>query len=177
TVDRAGRVIVEPDLSLPGHPHLFVIGDLANYSHQDARPLPGVAPVAIQQGRYVARLIAARLRGETLEPFRYKDRGNLAVIGRRRAVAQLGRWKFGGFVAWLIWLLVHLMLLVQYQNRLLVLTQWAWNYVTFNRAARLITGKILPVIRPTVSVPPAATSIGDNPPAPATTDGSARPAP
>ncbi len=139
TLDRQGRVMVEPNLSLPGHSEIFVIGDLANFSHQGGDPLPGIAPVAMQQGRYVARLITQRLRGKSTKPFRYKDRGQMAVIGRSAAVADLGRLRFGGFVAWIFWLFIHLINLVEYQNRVLVLVQWAWNYFTRNRSARLIT--------------------------------------
>ncbi len=138
--DRLGRVIVAPDLSIAGHPDVFVIGDLANFPHQGGQPLPGVAQVAMQQGRYVARLIEARLRGRTLPPFRYKDLGNMATIGRAAAVAQIGSMQFSGYLAWLLWLFVHLIHIVEFQNRVLVLLQWAWNYITFNRAARLITG-------------------------------------
>lgn len=139
--DRMGRVPVEPDLTVSGHPDVFVIGDLANYPHQTGQPLPGVAPVAIQQGRYVAELITARLRGKTLPPFRYHDYGTMATIGRARAVAILGRLRFSGMLAWLAWLFVHLMYIVEFQNRILVLFQWAWNYLTWNRGARLITGE------------------------------------
>jgi NADH dehydrogenase len=136
--DRAGRVIVEPDLSLPGHPEIFVIGDLA-CCIQDGAPLPGVAPVAMQQGRYVAQLIQARLRGKSVPPFRYRDKGTLATIGRHHAVADFRRLRFNGFPAWVTWLFVHLLYLVGFQNRLLVLVQWAFHYFTFNRGARLIT--------------------------------------
>ncbi|MEW6411859.1 MAG: NAD(P)/FAD-dependent oxidoreductase [Candidatus Zixiibacteriota bacterium] len=139
-LDRQGKVKVEPHLNLRKHEDIFVIGDLANYTHQTGQPLPGLAPVAMQQGRYVARLIRKRLRGDSLAPFKYFDKGNLATIGRRAAVGQLGRWKVSGFLAWLVWLFVHLMYLVEFENRLLVLFQWAWNYVTRNRGARLITG-------------------------------------
>ncbi|MGH7433526.1 MAG: NAD(P)/FAD-dependent oxidoreductase [Candidatus Methylomirabilales bacterium] len=140
-VDRVGRVVVEPDLSVVGHPEIFVIGDLAHFGHQTGKPLAGVAPVAMQQGRYVATLIMRRLRGETMPPFRYRDHGNMATIGRAEAVADLGWVRFSGFFAWLAWLFIHLINLVQFQNRVLVLIQWAWNYVTWNRYARLITGK------------------------------------
>jgi NADH dehydrogenase len=143
-LDRAGRVIVEPDCSVPGHPEILVIGDLAHFAHGSTAALPGVAPVAMQQGRYVARLIAARLQGERLPPFRYRDRGSMAVIGRRAAVADIARLRFNGTLAWLTWLFVHLMYLVEFDNRLLVLVQWAWNYLTWNRGARLITGTINP---------------------------------
>lgn len=138
-LDGAGRVRVEPDLSLPGHPEVFVIGDLATVRGRDGAPLPGVAPVAMQQGRYVARLIHARLRGRSLPPFRYFHKGSLATIGRAAAVADFGRLRFGGYPAWLAWLFVHLMYVVEFENRLLVFVQWAWNYVTRNRSARLIT--------------------------------------
>jgi NADH dehydrogenase len=147
-LDRAGRVVVEPDLSLPGHPEIFVVGDLAHYKHQAGRPLPGVAPVAMQQGRYVANLIQRRLRGDTLPPFRYKDRGSLATIGRSAAVADLGWVRFSGFFAWTLWLFIHILYLIQFQNRLLVLVQWSWNYLLRNRAARLITGESLLPPRP-----------------------------
>jgi NADH dehydrogenase len=133
-------VIVGPDLNLPGHPEVFVIGDLAHYSHQTGKPLPGVAPVAMQQGRYVARLIQRRLRGESMPAFRYRDKGSMATIGRGAAVADLGWVRFSGLPAWLAWLFIHLLYIAQYQNRLLVLLQWAWYYVTRNRSARLITG-------------------------------------
>jgi NADH dehydrogenase len=140
-LDRAGRVIVQPDLSLPGHPEIFVIGDLAHYSHQTGKPLPGVAPVAIQQGRHVADLIQRRLGGKTLPPFRYKDYGSMATIGRAAAVADFGWLRISGFLAWLAWLFVHLMYLIEFGNRILVLMQWAGNYMTRNRSARLITGE------------------------------------
>ena len=139
-IDRGGRLIVQPDLTVPGYPEIFVIGDLANFSHQTGSPLPGVAPVAMAQGRYVARAIQARLRGETAPPFHYLDKGNLATIGRHKAVAAFGRLHVSGFPAWVIWLFVHLMYLVEFDNRLLVLVEWTYNYFTRNRGARLITG-------------------------------------
>jgi NADH dehydrogenase len=139
-LDRAGRLIVEPDLSLAGHPEIFVLGDMASYSHQTGKPLPGVAPVAIQQGRFVAILIGYRLRRRPLPTFRYRDRGNLATIGRAAAVADFGKLRFSGFFAWMLWLIVHLLNLVSFRNRLLVLVQWGWNYLTYDRSARLITG-------------------------------------
>ncbi len=138
-LDRAGRVIVEPDCSVPGHPEIFVVGDLAHLIGPDGQPLPGVAQPAIQEGRYVGKLIRARLQGKTMPPFRYRDLGNLATIGRHAAVADLGWCRFSGWLAWWVWLFVHLMHIVQFHNRVLVLTQWAWNYFTRNRAARLIT--------------------------------------
>ncbi len=136
--DKEGRIIIQPDLTVPGHGELFVIGDLAHFEHQGGKPLPGVAPVAMQQGRYAADLIACRLRGKTLSPFRYKDKGQLAVIGRNAAVADLGWLRLSGFSAWLLWIFVHLLFLIEFQNRVLVLMQWAWNYFTRNRSALLI---------------------------------------
>jgi NADH dehydrogenase len=140
-VDRAGRVIVGPDLSVPGHPGVFVIGDLASSKQPNGKPCPGVAPVAMQQGRYVANLIKARLRGRTLKPFVYRDPGSMATIGSGAAVAQVGAWRFSGLIAWLAWLFIHLIYLIEFDNRVLVVTQWAWNYFTRNRSARLITGQ------------------------------------
>jgi len=137
-LDRAGRVLVEPDLSIPGHPEIHVLGDLASVT-QDGKPLPGVAPVAMQQGRYVADLLTKKLRGQAVRPFRYFDKGNLATIGRNRAVAQFGRLHVSGFLAWFLWVFVHLMYLVEFENRLLVFVEWVYNYITRNRGARLIT--------------------------------------
>jgi NADH dehydrogenase len=139
-LDKAGRVMVMPDCSVPGFPNIFVIGDLANFSHQTGRPLPGVAQVAMQQGAYIARLIERRLQGKGLPAFRYKDKGSMATIGRNAAVVDLGWVRFGGFLAWLAWLFIHLMSLVQFQSRVLVLFQWGWNYITRDRSSRLITG-------------------------------------
>jgi NADH:ubiquinone reductase (H+-translocating) len=141
--DRAGRVIVDPDMTIPGHPEIFVIGDLSSFTHQTGKPLPGVAQPAIQQGRYVAKVIERRLRGEKTPPFRYFDKGNLATIGRGAAVADLNFITLAGLPAWLVWIFIHLMYIVEFQNRLLVFMQWMWLYVTFDRAARLITGKNL----------------------------------
>lgn len=143
-VDRSGRVVVEPDCSLAGRPEVFVIGDMASYGHGVERPLPGLAAVAMQQGRYVARVIRDRLKGKASrnEPFRYLDKGNMATIGRKKAVADIAGWKFSGLLAWLTWLFVHLMYLAEFQNRVLVLVQWGWNYFTRNRSARLITGDL-----------------------------------
>ena len=139
-LDRAGRVLVAPDMSLPGHPEIHVIGDLANFSHQGGQPLPGVAPVAMAQGRYVAHLIRRKLRGQPMPPFHYFDKGNLATVGRNKAVAQFGALHIAGFLAWFVWVFVHLMYLVEFENRLLVLVEWVYNYLTRNRGARLITG-------------------------------------
>lgn len=141
-VDRAGRLIVEPDMTVLGHPEIFVIGDLANFSHQTGKPLPGVAQPAIQQGKYVAKAIRARRRGtKKIPPFHYLDKGNLAVIGRAKAVADLNWLRLSGLPAWLIWSFVHLLYIVEFQNRLLIAVQWAWLYITWGRSARLITGK------------------------------------
>ena len=140
-LDRAGRVMVEPNLSVPGHDNLFVIGDLANFSHQGERSLPGVAPVAIQEGEYIAKLIKKRLKGNTLPPFRYIDRGNLAVIGQNAAVVDLGFVQLSGFLAWLIWIFAHIYYLIEFDNKLVVMVQWGWNYFTRGRGARLITGE------------------------------------
>ncbi|MBA3921371.1 MAG: NAD(P)/FAD-dependent oxidoreductase, partial [Nostocaceae cyanobacterium] len=139
--DRAGRVIVEPDLSIKNHPNIFVIGDLANFAHQNGKPLPGVAPVAMQEGQYVAALIRQRLQGNILPPFSYIDRGSLAVIGQNAAVVDFGFVKFKGFFAWLIWLFVHIYFLIEFDSKLVVMIQWAWNYFTRKRGARLITGE------------------------------------
>jgi len=141
TVDRGGRVVVAPDLTVPGHPEILVIGDLANCTGKDGKPLPGVAPVAIQQGKYAARLIVNRLRGKDTKPFHYWDKGNLATIGRRAAVADFGFTRVSGVIAWLAWLFVHLLYLVGFENRVVVLIRWMYNYITRNRGARLITGK------------------------------------
>nr|MCU0983098.1 NAD(P)/FAD-dependent oxidoreductase [Pirellulaceae bacterium] len=140
TPDRQGRVPVQPDLSLAGHPDVFAIGDLALCVDDRGQPLPGVAPVAIQQGSHVAQVVVGRLRGKPTKPFRYRDYGSMATIGRHRAVAMVGKLRFAGTVAWLLWLFIHLMYIVEFQNRVLVLVQWAWNYLTWNRNARLITG-------------------------------------
>jgi NADH dehydrogenase len=139
-LDRAGRVMVEPDLTIAGHPEILVIGDLANFSHQMGTPLPGVAPVAMQEGRYAAQLVRQRLAGKTVSAFHYHDKGSLATIGRAAAVADFGRIHIHGMLAWLTWLFVHLLYLVEFDNRLLVLIQWAYSYITRNRGARLITG-------------------------------------
>jgi NADH dehydrogenase len=143
-VDRAGRVLVNPDLSLPNHPEVFVIGDLAALKDASGKLLPGVAPVAILEGRYVAKLIRRELhRGLEAAPrpaFHYYDKGSLATIGRAAAVAQFGRIHISGFIAWLAWLFIHILFLIGFQNRVLVFIQWAWSYFTYERSARLITG-------------------------------------
>jgi len=136
--DKVGRVITAPDFSLIGHPEIRVIGDLAHYLHGEIKPLPGTAAVAQQMGRYVGRSLADTLRGNPVKPFRYKHYGDLAVIGRSRAIAEVGGRLLSGYPAWLFWLFVHLMKLVDFQNRLSVFMQWSWSYWTWHRSARLI---------------------------------------
>lgn len=139
--DRLNRIHVEPDLSLPGHPEVFVAGDLAHAEDEQGCAYPGLAPVAMQQGRFVARTILAALAGKPRGRFHYVDKGQMATIGRSRAIVQAGRIRFGGRLAWWTWLLVHIYYLTGFRNRLLVLIQWAWSYLTFARGARLIVGK------------------------------------
>ena len=138
--DRAGRVPVAPDLSLPGHPEVFVLGDLASVQ-QDGQPVPGVAPAAKQMGAHVAAVIRARLRGETPKAFRYRDYGNLATIGRMAAVVHYGRLKLSGLLAWWFWLVAHLFFLIGFRNRIIVLVNWGWSYWTYQRHARIIVGR------------------------------------
>jgi NADH dehydrogenase len=140
--DRAGRVTVESDLTLPGHPEVFAIGDMVRVRNVNGEPvvLPGVAPVAMQQGRYAAKVIRSRLRGREHGAFRYRDKGNLATIGRAAAVADVKGFRLSGFLAWATWLVVHLWYLIGFQNRLLVLIRWSFSFVTHGRGARLITG-------------------------------------
>jgi NADH dehydrogenase len=138
-VDRVGRVIVNDDLTIPGHPEVQVIGDLANFPHQTGKPLPGISPVAMQQGRHAARNVLAMTQGRKPQRFRYWDKGTMATIGRNKAVADLRFMHLRGLPAWLAWLFVHIVFLVGFRNRLVVLFQWAWAYLTFNKGARLIT--------------------------------------
>lgn len=138
-LDRAGRVQVRPDLSVAEYPEILVIGDLAALAGQDGRQLPGVAPVAQQQGRLAAANILARIAGEPPAEFRYRDRGNMATIGRNHAIAEIGPLKLTGFLAWSAWLFVHIVNLIGFRNRLIVMTQWLWSYLTYQRGARLIT--------------------------------------
>jgi NADH dehydrogenase len=139
--DRVGRIEVDPDLSVPGHPEIFAIGDTALALDANGKPLPGVAPVAKQQGRYVGGLIKARLRGaERVQPFHYRDYGNLATIGRKAAVIDFGWIHLRGLVAWVIWSAVHIYFLIGFRNRAMVALDWLWAYFTFQRGARLITG-------------------------------------
>jgi NADH dehydrogenase len=139
-LDRAGRVLVEPDLTIPGHRNVFVLGDLAAAQQHDGSYVPGVAPAAIQQGKHAALNIERALAGQPLRAFKYRDKGSLATIGRAAAVADFGRVRFGGFFAWMAWLLIHILFLIGFRNRFLVIIQWAWAYFTFQRGARLITG-------------------------------------
>jgi NADH dehydrogenase len=147
-VDGVGRVPVNDDLTIPGHPEVQVIGDLANFSHQTGNPLPGVSPVAMQQGRHAARNILAMMDNGKPQRFWYWDKGSMATIGRNKAVADLNFVHFSGFPAWLAWLFVHIIFLVGFRNRLAVLFQWAWAYFTFNKGARLITRNFQSETRP-----------------------------
>ena len=140
-LDRAGRIVVGHECALATHPEIMVIGDIAHVGGIDAPSLPGVAPVAMQQGTYAAQRIQARLAGRSVPPFVYRDRGSMTTIGRGFAIAQVGRWKFSGMLAWLAWVFVHLIALVRFESRLLVLLQWSWHYFTWNSNARLITGR------------------------------------
>ena len=139
-VDRAGRVLVNPDLSIAGHPEVFVIGDLATLKDEHGKLLPGVAPVAMQEGTATAKNIQRDLQREPRQNFHYVDKGSLATIGRAAAVADFGKFHFSGFIAWLSWLFIHIFFLIGFRNRLIVMIQWAWSYFTYERGARLITG-------------------------------------
>jgi len=140
-VDRAGRVLVAPDLSLPGHPRVYVVGDLASVTQADGKAVPGVAPAAKQMGRHAALALKARLRdGSAIKPFAYRDDGSLATIGRMAAVAQFGRLKLSGLLAWWVWLIAHIAFLIGFRNRLVVMLDWAWAYWTYQRHARIVTG-------------------------------------
>jgi NADH:quinone reductase (non-electrogenic) len=143
-LDNAGRAIVEPDCTIPGHPEVFVLGDAAFFNHQNGGPLPGICPVAIQMGEYTARTIQADLQRHPRRAFSYWDKGQLAVIGRGRAVADIWKLHFAGFLAWLIWTFVHIFFLIGFRNRVLVMIQWAWSYVTYGRGARLIMTEVEP---------------------------------
>jgi NADH dehydrogenase len=144
SLDEGGRVKVAADFSIPGWPEIFVVGDLARQEGADGRPLPGLAPVAMQEGQYVAQLLKAKQTGKSTPPFQYKDRGMLAVIGRRAAVAQLGAFRLSGFWAWLVWIFVHILYLIEFDNKAIVLFQWTWHYFTRNRGDRLITDTAYP---------------------------------
>jgi NADH dehydrogenase len=140
-LDRAGRVLVQPDLSIPDHPEVFVVGDAAAFLHQGGTPLPGVAQTAMQGARHAAGMAVRRLRGEPTRPFVYRNLGSMAIVGRRAAVADLGWLRFSGVTAWLAWLFLHIVMLIGFRNRAIVLFEWAVAYLTFQRGARLITGE------------------------------------
>jgi NADH dehydrogenase len=140
-LDRAGRVVVEPDLSIHGHPELLVAGDLCSFV-QDGKPVPGVAPAAMQQGDHAAASVLRLLGGRTTEPFRYRDKGSLATIGRAAAVAEIGWFRLSGLLAWLAWLGIHIFFLIGFRNRAIVLFEWSWAYFTYQRGARLITERV-----------------------------------
>ncbi len=146
-LDRSGRVMVDADCAIPGHPEIFVAGDVAHCTQADGTLVPGVAPAAMQMGRYAAKTIIRRLNHEATPPFKYFDKGSLAVIGRAAGVAQFGDFHFHGLLAWLLWLFVHLMYLVSFQNRLVVFVRWGFSYLTYNRGARLITGATASEVR------------------------------
>jgi NADH dehydrogenase len=154
-LDRVGRAIVEPDCTIPGHPEVFVLGDAAAFNHQEGGTLPGICPVAIQMGEYTARTIDGDQSGRPRRAFRYWDKGQLAVVGRGRAVADIWRFHFSGFIAWLTWIFVHIFFLIGFRNRVLVLIQWAWSYFTYGVGARIITEE--------VRLPPAG-ALADCPP-------------
>jgi NADH dehydrogenase len=161
-MDRVGRVLVQPDLSLPGRANVFVIGDLAALADENGQMLPGVAPVAIQQGAWVAKTMACDLEHQPRRPFHYRNKGSLATIGRAAAVADFGRFRLSGYLAWLAWLFVHILYLIGFRNRLLVMIQWAGSYLTYDRGARLITGSNeLPGWGETAGTERAAEALGD----------------
>ena len=143
-LDRAGRVLVEPELTIPGHKDVFVLGDLAAVKQRDGSYVPGVAPAAIQAGQHTALNLERAVAGQPLRAFKYRDKGSLATIGRAAAVADFGKIRFGGFLAWMAWLVIHIFFLIGFRNRFLVITQWAWAYLTYQRGARLITGRRVP---------------------------------
>jgi NADH:ubiquinone reductase (H+-translocating) len=154
-LDRAGRAIVEPDCTIQGHPEIFVLGDAALFNHQEGGPLPGICPVAIQMGEYAGRTIEGDLEGRPRSAFNYWDKGQLAVIGRGRAVADIWKLHFAGFLAWVIWTFVHIFFLIGFRNRILVMIQWAWSYLTHGRGARIITLEENPAVA-TVGIASAA---------------------
>lgn len=164
-VDRMGRAHVGPDLSIAGHPEIFVVGDAAHALGPDGRPYPGLAPVAIQQGVWVARNIRRELAGEERKPFRYLDKGTMSTIGRGDAIAEIGALKFSGLFAWLAWLFVHLLFLIGFRNRVAVLMGWAWSYLTWQSSSRLITGEVSRNLDPLphVHIDPAEESFEDEP--------------
>jgi NADH dehydrogenase len=154
-LDPMGRAIVEPDCTIPGHPEVFVLGDAAAFAEPEGSTLPGICPVAIQMGQYTARTIAGDIAGRPRRAFRYWDKGQLAVVGRGRAVADIWKLHFGGFIAWLAWIFVHIFFLIGFRNRVLVLIQWAWSYFTYGRGARIITEEMRsPPMQLTAECPP-----------------------
>jgi NADH:ubiquinone reductase (H+-translocating) len=154
--DRQGRIIVSPDLSAPGHPEIFAIGDVANYSHQGGKPLPGIAPFAMQSGETAARNVLARAMGSPTKTFKYWDKGSMATIGRNKAIADLKVVKLSGFLAWLSWLLIHLLFIVELRNRILIFFQWTWGYITYTHGARLSYRAFRPAVPPKEGVRPNA---------------------
>ena len=147
--DRQGRIIVNKDLSVPGHPEIYAIGDVANFSHQGGKPLPGIAPFAMQSGEHAARNILARAFGSPTKTFKYRDKGSMATIGRNKAIADLKVVKLSGFLAWLSWLFIHLLFIVELRNRILIFFQWAWSYITYSHGARLTYRSFRPAVPPT----------------------------
>jgi len=145
-LDRGGRILVEPDLTVPGHTEVFAIGDMVTFMHQGGKPLPGVSPVAIQMGEHTAKNIRRALEGKPYEKFHYFDKGSMATIGRSAAIAQIGKLHLSGLMAWLAWLLVHIFFLIGFRNRIAVIFNWAWSYFTYERGARLITGRRLSLL-------------------------------
>ena len=156
--DKAGRVTVEPDCTIKGNPEIYVVGDLQIFTHQTGKPLPGVAQTAIQGGSYAAKAILKKLRGQPVQPFHYWDKGNLAVIGRLSGVADLHAFQLSGAPAWFVWLFIHVLYLVGFDNRVTVLIEWAFNYFTHNRSARLITGAPPVITTGAVPVPTSQVS-------------------
>jgi NADH:ubiquinone reductase (H+-translocating) len=153
SLDRVGRVMVESDMSVPNHPNIFVIGDLAHWADAEGKPLPGIAPVAMQAGKFVAKLIKARLVNKPLPTFKYQDFGSLAVIAQNKAVANLSGLHLSGFIAWFVWIVAHVYFLIEFDNKLVVMIQWAWNYVTRARGARIITGAVEAPVRSRTETP------------------------
>jgi NADH dehydrogenase len=139
--DRSGRIIVEKDLSIPGHPEVYVGGDQACYTHQTGTPLPGMAPVALQEGHFIGRNILLEIHGKQRKQFRYRDKGQMATIGRNKAIVEFGSLKFDGAPAWATWILVHIYYLTSFKHKVFVLLQWGWSYFTFGHGARLIVNR------------------------------------
>jgi NADH:ubiquinone reductase (H+-translocating) len=157
-LDKTGRVVVTPNFNVGEYENIYAIGDLVNYSNRDGKPLPGVAPAAMQQGQYVARLIESQIKGKSIPPFQYFDWGSMATIGKHAAVADFGFLKLSGFIAWIFWMFIHVFYLLEFDNKVIVTIQWAWNYFTSHRGARLITA---PGEQPTVKLEEESESKGD----------------